>query len=51
MVMTLKEVFKDEMMGGFHIWPKRRASEKNRIALTSEEESEILKELFEEEFA
>ncbi len=47
MIQKLKEVFKDKIRGGFHIWPKKQGSEENANALEEEiVESKKLKELF-----
>lgn len=49
-VDQVKAMFKDEMTGGFHIWPKKTGRNVNHMAISEEVESDILKELFEEVF-
>lgn len=39
------------MTGGFHLWPKQIGKSSNQNAIENEESSEILREIFLEEFA
>jgi len=51
LVDSIKEVFKNDLTGGFHIWPKKSAREMNRNTAEEEKESQKLKEIFLEVFA
>lgn len=51
LIETIKEAFKDDIMGGFHIWPKKDRSETNRNEAGARSESKKLKELYVEVFA
>ncbi len=47
----LKEALKNDLTGGFHIWPKKSKSETNSNSLEEQAESQKLKEIFTEIFA
>ena len=51
LVGHIKAAFKNEITGGFHIWPKKQESNSTSNSMNSEEESEKLKELFVEIFS
>ncbi|MEM9548806.1 MAG: hypothetical protein AAGA77_22670 [Bacteroidota bacterium] len=46
----VKNSFKNELTGGFHIWPKKSRSETTSNSLEEQKESKKLKELFVEVF-
>lgn len=51
LVDSVKEVFKDQLKGGFHIWPKKRQRARIRMALKEKTESKKLLKIFTEVFA
>jgi len=50
LVPTIKAAFKNDMTGGFHIWPKKHDSETNHNETEAAIESKHLKELYYELF-
>ena len=51
LVKHIKEIAKDDLTGGFHIWPKKSKGETNSNSSSEKTESKKLKELFIEVFA
>jgi hypothetical protein len=51
MIAAIKETYKNDMIGGFHIWPKKGNSESLHNALCEVNESPKLKEIFVKEFS
>ena len=48
---SIKAAFKNDLTGGFHIWPKKRAQETGSSSQEEQAESERLKKIFIETFA
>ncbi|MEM9920726.1 MAG: hypothetical protein AAF990_21690 [Bacteroidota bacterium] len=46
----IKDSLKEDLTGGFHIWPKKQQSETNSNSLEAQNESKKLKEIFIEVF-
>ncbi len=51
LVPSIKEAFKNDLTGGFHIWPKKSEKALYTNSLEEQMESEKLNELFSEVFA
>lgn len=50
LLATIKEAFKNDLTGGFHIWPRKIKVESNSISTEELNESDKLKEIFIELF-